>query len=48
MSGDVTIARCERDVFIDAHQSAVARNIGCENGAQSPFDALLGRIEYPI
>jgi hypothetical protein len=39
--------RCESTFLVNAHQAAVAGNIGREDGGQSPFNTRLGHEDCP-
>ena len=41
------LERCESAFLVNAHQPAVAGDIGREDGSQPPFDALLGHRDHP-
>ena len=43
----VGLERCESTFLVNAHQAAVAGNIGCEDGGQPPFNARLCHEDCP-
>ena len=43
----VGLERSESAFLVDAHQAAVASNVGCEDSGQSSFDALFGHKDRP-
>ena len=43
----VRLERCESAFLVNAHQAAVAGNIGCEDSGQPPFDPRLGHENCP-